>query len=169
MMEETQAILHKKRILRTGILRAVAVVILSCTLLLTVALVLPRLFGFVPYAVRTGSMEPTIPVGALLYVRPRKEAPEIGDVIAFQVAGGTVVAHRLIDVQDGKYITRGERNTTEDPSPVSPSQVLGIYALHIPLIGYLFLVPAVKYSWLALAVCSMIYLMISGRERTRAA
>ena len=146
------------------LLRIVSVIILSCTVLLAAALVLPRMFGVVPYTVVTGSMAPEIPVGAIVYVDTNSEAPQPDDVIAFRVSDGTMVTHRVVAVQDGEYITKGDANAGEDLAPVSASQVLGRCVFRIPFIGYLFLVPALKYSWLAVTLSSIIVLMILGKK-----
>ena len=44
--------------------------LLVLVLLLAAALVGVRLFGIAPYTVLSGSMEPTYPVGSLIYVKP---------------------------------------------------------------------------------------------------
>lgn len=147
-------------------LQIVAVIIISCTILLAGAMVLPRLFGIVPYTVRTGSMEPALPVGALVYVNTHNKAAQTNDIIAFTVKNGVVVTHRVVAEQDGKFITKGDVNTAEDFVPVSAAQMLGIYVFHIPLIGYLFLIPAAKYLWLAITLGAIICFIILKKEGT---
>ena len=55
----------------------------------------PRFMGYEIYNVVSGSMEPEIPVGSILYVK-RAEPEEIipGDVIAFR-RDGSVITHRV--------------------------------------------------------------------------
>ena len=59
-----------------------------------------RLIGLTPYAVLSGSMEPTYHVGALIYVRA--EDPwnvQVGDPITFVVNEDLLVAtHRVVDI-----------------------------------------------------------------------
>ena len=74
--------------------------------------------------VLTGSMRPTIPVGALVAGVPT-ERVEVGDVVMFRPpapyadADGTPVAHRVIAVstQDGRRLvsTSGDANAAPDP------------------------------------------------------
>lgn len=148
------------------ILRTVAVVIISCTVLFAGCTLFTRLFGVVPYAVMTGSMEPALPVGALVYVNTNNKAPDINDVIAFNMANGVVVTHRVIAVQDGKFITKGDANNTEDLAPVSEPQIIGTCMFHIPFIGYMFLIPTVKYLWVTVTLAAILYLFFSRKVGT---
>ena len=51
-----------------------ALVICGLLAVLTILLVLPGLFHIHPLIVKSGSMEPTYPVGSLIYVKPMDEA-----------------------------------------------------------------------------------------------
>lgn len=66
---------------------------------LAVALVGVRVVGLTPYAVLSGSMEPTYHVGSLIYVKSVDPATiEIGDPITFIVNEDLVLAtHRVVD------------------------------------------------------------------------
>lgn len=109
-------------------------------LLLAAALIVPKLVGYQEMAVLSGSMEPNIPVGAIVYV---KEVPfekiEDGDVITYQLSGSTCVTHRVVDVnkQEQTLLTKGDANNAVDNSPVSAEQVLGKAYFTLPLIGYI--------------------------------
>ena len=104
---------------------------------------LPRLFGFQIYHVVSGSMEPNIPVGSLVYVRMPSgpEAIETGDVIAFYgtVEGNAVITHRVVrnDTANQEFTTKGDANAAEDLQPVSYSALLGRVEAHIPVLGSL--------------------------------
>ena len=64
-------------------------------------LTVPRLMGYGIYEVVSGSMEPEIPVGSVVYVKAaRPEEVEAGDVIAFN-KGGSVITHR---VEENHYV-----------------------------------------------------------------
>jgi len=81
----------------------------------------PRLYPFEAFYVRTGSMSPTIPVGALV-VATRASADELrpGDVIVFQRPDrpGMMVVHRIDRVEarsSGRvFITKGDANAGPD-------------------------------------------------------
>ena len=102
----------------------------------------PKIFGITPMVVLSGSMEPTYPVGSLIFVDNNVDPTSItkGDNITFHMAGSTVVTHRIIEVnaEQKTFTTKGDANNVADSSPVSHSQVIGkAYDFAIPLLGYL--------------------------------
>ena len=121
--------------------------LLVAVLLLAVALAGVRLFGLTPFAVVSGSMEPELPVGCLVYVKkvPAEEI-EVGDAISFVLNEDLVVAtHQVrdIDLESGRFYTQGINNRDEagnilpDGSPVLFENYLGKVVAHIPLLGYI--------------------------------
>ena len=79
---------------------AVSTVLVLGVVLLAFLLVGVRLVGLTPYAVLSGSMEPTYHVGSLIYVG--KIAPEeitVGTPITFVVNEDLLLAtHRVVDI-----------------------------------------------------------------------
>jgi signal peptidase len=81
----------------------------------------PRLFPFQAFYVRTGSMSPAIPVGALV-VATRASADDLapGDVIVFRRPDrpGMMVVHRIEAVQQTPggpvFVTKGDANAGVD-------------------------------------------------------
>ena len=81
----------------------------------------PRLYPFQAFYVRTGSMSPSIPVGALV-VATRASAADLGpgDVIVFQRPDqpGQMVVHRIAAVEQTPsgpaFLTKGDANGTPD-------------------------------------------------------
>jgi len=105
---------------------------------IAIFMVVPEIFGLHPYIVLSGSMEPKVPVGSVVYVRKIKENPKINDIVAFQLENGEEVLHRIIEQkEDGTYITKGDANNTIDGVKLKKDNITGIYAMHIPQIGYL--------------------------------
>ena len=80
--------------------------IIIAVIVLCLMLTVPRLAGYAGYCVLTGSMEPTIPVGSLIYsesVDPASIAE--GDVIVFSDGRSDVpITHRVIsnDAENGQ-------------------------------------------------------------------
>ena len=104
------------------ILRALGTLLLAALVLICLPLTVPRLFGYHIYTVVSGSMEPAIPTGSLVYIR--EAAPEemaAGDVIAYYGArdSASIITHRVVEnrVVMGEFITRGDANLTEDMNP----------------------------------------------------
>lgn len=109
-------------------------------LILLIAILVSKLvFGVEMKAVLTGSMEPELPVGSLLIVRPTSyEDVAVGDDITFvRDERLTLVTHRVTEKDDEarKLTTQGIANNTAD-APTSYENVLGKVVFHIPFIGY---------------------------------
>ena len=107
---------------------------------LCLPLTIPRVFGYQIYSVVSGSMEPAIPVGSLLYIE--KTAPEEvaeGDVIAFCGAGdsASIITHRVVEnrIVMGEFITRGDANEAEDMNPVPYENLMGRVRYTLPRAG----------------------------------
>ena len=118
---------------------------------------LPRLLGYQVYAVISGSMEPAISVGDLVYVRQAKpEAVEENDVIAFfgTESSDAIILHRVVENRtvDGSFITKGDANAQPDLSPVSYQRLLGAAKRTVPKLGQVALILSGTWGKLA-AVC----------------
>ena len=76
-------------------------VLLGIIVLLAVTLAGVRVLGLTPYAVLSGSMEPTYRVGSLIYVKKTDPADvQVGDPITFVVNEDLMVAtHRVVDIE----------------------------------------------------------------------
>jgi signal peptidase len=120
-------------------------VILSAAAALTVSVVVPRIAGGTPYSVLTGSMQPELPPGTLVVVRPTViDEIAIGDVITYQLESGkrTVVTHRVVgigvDVEGDRVLqTQGDANEKFDPNPVREVQIKGELWYSVPQLGRL--------------------------------
>lgn len=120
------------------------VVILAVAAVLAAAVVVPRLSGATPYTVLTGSMQPNLPPGTLVVVRPADpEEIGIGDVITYQLESGeaAVVTHRVEEIRQSlggeiSYLTKGDANDTVDQEPVLPVQIRGELWYAVPYLGH---------------------------------
>jgi signal peptidase len=119
-------------------------VILFVSAVVTIAVLVPRLTGATPYVVLTGSMQPQMPPGTLVVVKP-VDADEIttGTVLTYQLESGkpTVVTHRVTSVGvDGKgelrFGTKGDANKEPDTRQVMPVQIKGERWYYVPYLGY---------------------------------
>lgn len=120
-------------------------VILAAIAAVALAVAIPRIAGGTPYTVLTGSMEPDLPPGTLVVVRPvDAEDIALGDVITFQLESGepTVATHRVVAVGtrlDGEQVftTQGDANGAPDRNPVRAVQVQGRLWYSVPYLGHL--------------------------------
>lgn len=117
----------------------VSTVLVALVVLCAVFLMGSRLMGYRVYTVISGSMEPELSVGDLLYVKPVDPSTiKVGDDVTFVLNEDLVVAtHRVIAVDtESKHLhTKGIANDIED-APVHFNNVLGVVDFSIPLLGY---------------------------------
>ena len=120
-------------------------VILVASLAVAVGVLIPRIGGATPYTILTGSMQPHLPPGTLVVVKPVPvEQIGVGSVITYQLESGepTVVTHRVVSVVQGtdgepRFITRGDANGANDAEPVLPIQVRGALWYAVPRLGWI--------------------------------
>ena len=132
------------------LLLSVGTAILALTLILCLFLMLPKFLGIKNYLVASGSMEPTIPIGSMIY---SKEVNPVnlkeGDIVVFLKAeeDNVPITHRVLDNdEDAKtLITKGDHNVNSDPMPVLYNNVIGKVIWHTPALGVLTL-PLTKLS-----------------------
>lgn len=99
----------------------------------------PRIIGYNPYIILSGSMYPDIPTGSVAIVHVTDKNADIGDVIAYQLNDGVPVIHRIVDKNEetGNYIMKGDANNTIDAIEVEQSQIIGRFVKCIPYAGYI--------------------------------
>lgn len=97
---------------------------------------------FKMFIVESGSMEPTIQTGSIVIIKPQNEYKK-NDIITFKrnedvdiKARNTTVTHRIIEINNNSFITKGDTNSTKDSEPISNNLVVGKLFLTIPLLGY---------------------------------
>lgn len=130
-----------------SVMLSLLLVVLCAVLVATV--VYPKVRGYVPLTILSGSMEPTYPVGSQVFVDPVESAAEakeqvaVGSVITFMPRpdDSTLVTHRVISVAydtEGSpvYTTQGDANNTQDETRIGPEQLRGVVRYHVPWVGY---------------------------------
>lgn len=87
--------------------------------------------------IRSGSMEPTIPVGSVAIIKPTYKY-NVGDIIAFDAKGKGTVTHRIagINYEKAEVITKGDANKSVDNKTINHSNINGRVMLWVPYIGY---------------------------------
>ena len=125
-----------------AICSALGTLLLIIIVVACLPLTVPKVFGYEMYTVISGSMEPSIPTGSLVYImdmEPQDVAD--GDVIAFY--GGhdsnAIITHRVVKnrVVMGEFVTKGDANEKEDMNPIPYMNFLGRVELSIPVVGEL--------------------------------
>ncbi|MEP7158803.1 MAG: signal peptidase I [Chloroflexota bacterium] len=92
------------------------------------------------YVVRGASMEPAIPIGSVVLVRPVDPATIVtGNVITFHAPNGALVSHRVIGLAEGTSLafqTKGDGSSAADPIIVPATSVVGVVESLVPQLGY---------------------------------
>ncbi|EPR76412.1 Signal peptidase I [Leifsonia rubra CMS 76R] len=150
-------------------------------------IVIPNVAGATPLTVLTSSMEPGLPPGTLIVVKPIETNDiAMGDVITYQIESGKagVVTHRITGItnsSDGSrtFTLKGDNNDIADELQVLPVQIQGKLWYSVPWIGYVSnFVNGDSKSWFvpAIAIALFIYagfmitsgILSSARKRKRA-
>ncbi len=130
----------------------------------------PSLFGYNFYYIATGSMEPSLHIGDVIF---SKEADpdklEIDDVITFMGKGGQlegkIVTHRIeyINEENGvrQFVTKGDANTVTD-APISEEDIMSVMLFKVPLLGTMLKVINTPVGFIFLIVIPL--LLNLGRE-----
>lgn len=129
-----------------ALVQGISVGVLVLVLALGVLIIgVPAAVGGVPLTILTGSMQPTLPPGTLVVVKPTPvEEIGVGDILTFQLESGkaALVTHRVIarvtDSASGelRFHTQGDANGSPDAAPVMPVQVRGTVWFAVPWIGW---------------------------------
>jgi signal peptidase I len=156
-------------------------------LLASVVVIVPAVSGSTPYTILTSSMEPGLPPGTLVIVKPIEPTDvQIGTVITYQLDSGEpeVVTHRVIEIQspnlpggEPSFITKGDANSAPDAEPVMAVQLRGSVWYSVPLIGWVnnivngdlraIVIPIVAGLLFLYAGWSIVTSRIDKRRRTR--
>lgn len=135
-----------------------------------IPLTIPNFMGYDVYNVVSGSMEPTIPVGSIIYVKEIDPAEiETGDIIAFH-SGDSVIMHRVTEnkVVEGSFVTKGDANNGEDMNDVPYEDLIGIVVRHIPILGQLLILFGSTFGRICMvcfAACGALLNILGGRFR----
>lgn len=111
--------------------------ILYVLILIYLVIFIPSFWGHKPLVVISGSMEPTLHVGGILYY----EGININDfdkddILVYQLNKHTI-SHRIVDITKNGFLTKGDNNKSIDTYEVEKQQVIGKGTnWSIPYIGY---------------------------------
>ena len=138
-----------------------------------VAVAVCAIFGLRPVVVISGSMEPELPVGSMVFYRtvPAKDVA-VGDIVTVPRSDGAagLITHRVkqATTKDGVTTLRlkGDANATEDPLPYVVTSV-GEFVGRIPLAGTIALAARTPLGIAAVAtyVAALIAVIVFGRRR----
>ena len=118
------------------VIHIVVGVLLVCALGLEV----PKFFGIMPFIVQSGSMEPVVHTGSVVFTDTNDRDAKVGDIISYKIQEGdeeVMVLHRVVAIDGDNITTKGDANEAIDGVAVTKSMVVGKYVFAIPQIGFL--------------------------------
>jgi len=116
-----------------------SVFFIALIIMITIIMILIKIFGWNMFSINSASMSPQYPVDTLIIVQPvEPDDIQIGDVITYVFnEEGLPVTHRVINIdkQNKTFTTRGDANNSEDPMPILWDNLIGKVVLKVPKIG----------------------------------
>ncbi len=133
-------------------------ILIGLLLVVLAAVKIPELFSCQTFAILSGSMEPEIPTGSVVYVRSAAfEELTQGDCITFRLGTDTqlTATHRIISIdQTAKEITtKGDANLSEDVMKVRENMLIGKVVHSLPVVGY--------GAWFLQSTAGIIYCIVA--------
>lgn len=112
------------------------------------------------YKVMTGSMESGIHAGDYIVIMSEKEY-KIGDVVTY-VRDGYYITHRIIKINNGKVITKGDANNVEDEE-FSMNDIIGKFIYKSNLLNFV-----IDYKYIIAAIFIILYLIANYIDKKEA-
>ena len=137
---------------------AIVIIFFSINLLLTNG---NMMRNYHSYVVQSGSMEPTIMTGDIIFVS-HQERYNKNDVITFMEGDRRIITHRVVDERNFQLITKGDANRIEDNSTVSFSRIIGKVFFTVPKLGYLVFFSKTQTGFLLFIIIPSLLLMGIG-------
>ena len=143
-------------------------VLIGAVIVMAMGLVGIRIFGLRPFAVLSGSMEPTYKTGSIVYVKKVDYHDlTLGDPITFMLDEETVATHRIVEVLPDpddpeviRYRTKGDANEAVDGGLVHYLNVLGKPVFTIPYLGYVSnYIQHPPGTYIVIAACAILILL----------
>lgn len=134
-------------------------IILVCGLGFIVA----YLAGIEPYVIKTGSMRPGIEPGSLSFINKNVVYDDIkvNDIIAFSIPTGDKVTHRVVNITEEGFETKGDMNDSKDGIVTTRNNFIGKNIFTIPKLGQLVNFIQTVYGKIILIVI-IILILVNG-------
>ena len=130
----------------------------------------PQIAGISMLRVISGSMEPEIPSGSVIFVKEQSlDTWQNGDVISFYsrdpAIGGEINTHRIVDSgidENGKpyFITKGDANQLKDAYAVYGEDIVGKVIFCSKLFGKFVDIAASKYGYIFVVLIPILIIFI---------
>jgi signal peptidase len=108
--------------------------LLGLLIVLVGATLIPIPGNFKVFIVESGSMEPAVKTGSLIFVKPASNF-SVGDVVTIK-NGKNTVTHRIVKIDGQSVTTKGDANKEADAETASINNLVGKMLFSLPYIGY---------------------------------
>jgi len=141
----------------------ITIVVVVASLLIVSVLPIPG--NIKSYVVLSGSMEPSIKTGSVVFIKPDSLYKQ-GDVITFGQSSKTQapITHRIIEtkVVNGTqvFMTKGDANNTADIAQIPKSDIQGKVFLTIPFLGYAVNFAKTRNGFILIILIPAVYIII---------
>ena len=124
------------RINRKNYLKYITSFFESILYALFITIIAMILFGYKVIILIGNSMSPTMWIDDVVVIKKVEEKDlKVGDVVTFGATGGVYTTHRIYEIVDGGFITKGDANTTPDGAVLKYPTIQGKVFFFIPKIG----------------------------------
>jgi len=156
----------RKSLLRRSLSAAVTMTLVALTLVLMIA-VGGLAFGYRAAIIKSGSMQPTFDVGALIVTKPIPATQfKPGDIVTFHYkqVGNDLVTHRVMEIKRDagrvNFVTKGDANFAEEQWHVNADTKLGKTQFHINFVGRIVSLVGDKYVRVVALLLGAIALLV---------
>lgn len=163
MRDEPKKILRHIVLIFLGLLLGVNVYLLNARNIAGNRMPMP--FGIGASVVQSGSMEPTLYKGDLLFVKAQSDY-SAGDIVVYETEG-ILVVHRIIGIDGDVVTTQGDANNVPD-RPFDESCIKGSVIGRIPGVGYAIDFFKTPFGILLLVGCAVLLVELSFRREKKA-
>lgn len=149
------------------ILKNILIKIIYILIIIYLMIFIPCIWGYKPLVIVSGSMEPILKVGGILYYKKQDINNFNKDDILVYTAGDHIISHRIVDKTNDGFITKGDNNKSIDTVTVDDSRVIGRGTnWSIPYLGYYAdFIYTHKYLLIIFVILIIIDLIIDNRRR----
>lgn len=147
--------------------------IIICILIVNIVLISKKIIykqdtisflGYKLFTVSSGSMEPTLKIGDIIIVKDyAKESIKVNDIITFK-ENENFITHRIIEIDKGKYKTKGDNNNSADVRLIDYSEIQGRLVGKIPKIGLLIINVKTLTGTVILGIIIYVIFSIMGEQ-----
>ena len=118
-------------------IKEIIIKVLYVLILLYLLIFIPVFWGYKPLVVISGSMEPVLKVGGILYYKEYNiKSFKEGDILVYK-SNKHIISHRIVNKNNNSFITKGDANKGVDRKKVYNKQIIGKGTnFSLPYIGY---------------------------------